>query len=461
MASLRKNGKTINSSEREIIRKIIKKCDEEAEAKEYKFPVQQRNRRAAWYAGIGERSITKIRKESRETGEERLSTPGKKRPKPETRRAIVDNFDMMVIKNTVRDFYLIEKKVPTCIKLLSAVKEKITFPWGVDILRRCLKQLGFKWKKCIDKRKVLIERPEIVNWRWRYLNKIRKIRSGGKKLIYIDETWIDNNLTHKTCWQSDEIRGVATDTSAGNRLIVVAAGSETGFVKDSVLVFKAGQSTGDYHGQMDGRNFEMWIRQKLIPNLEPGTVIVLDNASYHSVQENKPPTKYSLKSDMVKWLENNNVPFQPTMRKPELMSLVDAFKSQEKVYRIDTLLSSAGHSVIRLPPYHCDLNAIELAWSKIKRLIKDQNIKGDFSLKLLKEKAEEAIEAVSERDWQGYCNHVKSIEEDYWEKDGVLEEEMEQFVIQLSDQENSSDSEGEPDDINIDDEELARPLDSQ
>lgn len=86
------------------------------------------------------------------------------------------------------------------------------------------------------------------------------------------------------------------------RLIVVHAGSKDGFVNNAGLVFKAGQSSGDYHGQMNRENFTKWLDEKLLPNIPPNSVIVLDNAPYHSVVDDKVPTKSSLKKDIVEWL---------------------------------------------------------------------------------------------------------------------------------------------------------------
>lgn len=56
-----------------------------------------------------------------------------------------------------------------------------------------LKEMGFKWRKCGSKRKFLIERPDIENWRSQYLGEIRKQRRANKKIFYLDITWIDSN----------------------------------------------------------------------------------------------------------------------------------------------------------------------------------------------------------------------------------------------------------------------------
>lgn len=86
------------------------------------------------------------------------------------------------------------------------------------------------------------------------------------------------------------------------RLVIVHAGSKNGFVPNACLIFKAGQVSGDYHGQMNSENFVKWLEQKLLPNIPPESVLILDNASYHSVQEDKVPTKSALKQDMIDWL---------------------------------------------------------------------------------------------------------------------------------------------------------------
>jgi len=40
---------------------------------------------------------------------------------------------------------------------------------------------------------------------------------------------------------------------------------------------------------MNHANYMIWLQEKLIPNLESKSVIVVDNVSYHSVQLNQHP----------------------------------------------------------------------------------------------------------------------------------------------------------------------------
>ena len=38
----------------------------------------------------------------------------------------------------------------------------------------------------------------------------------------------------------------------------------------------------DYYDSMNAEAYESWFQKRLCPNLEPDSVIVIDNASYHS-----------------------------------------------------------------------------------------------------------------------------------------------------------------------------------
>ncbi|KAF8777600.1 hypothetical protein HNY73_014441 [Argiope bruennichi] len=109
------------------------------------------------------------------------------------------------------------------------------------------------------------------------------------------------------------------NVNSKNRLIIVHAGSSTGFIPGAQLIYKASTKTGDYHGQMNYENFEKWVLEKLIPNLRPKSVVCMDNAPYHTKVANPTPTKYSTKKEMTDWLINNGIECDMKMRKAELI----------------------------------------------------------------------------------------------------------------------------------------------
>ena len=123
-------------------------------------------------------------------------------------------------------------------------------------------------------------------------------REERRNIVYLDETWIDTSYTSKKIWQSDDAPGIYMPYNKGQRLIVIHAWGETGFVPRAKEMFNPGSASGDYHGQMDGGNFEKWDKKKLLPNLPPNSIIVMDNASYHSVQSDRAPTTSTQKADI-------------------------------------------------------------------------------------------------------------------------------------------------------------------
>ena len=43
----------------------------------------------------------------------------------------------------------------------------------------------------------------------------------------------------------------------------------------------------DYHSNMSADKFEKWFAEQLLPNIEPHSVIIMDNPSCHSRQKDR------------------------------------------------------------------------------------------------------------------------------------------------------------------------------
>ena len=78
-----------------------------------------------------------------------------------------------------------------------------------------------------------------------------------------------------------------------------------------------------YTGTCNTALFNMWLEKICLPELNPGDVLILDNASFH--------------------------------------------KSKETI----ELIEKAGYKVLFLPPYSPDLNPIEKFWANFKRKVKE------------------------------------------------------------------------------------------
>jgi transposase len=68
---------------------------------------------------------------------------------------------------------------------------------------------------------------------------------------------------------------------------------------------------------------------------------------------------------MKNWLRVRNIPFCDTVLKVQLYEIIKAYKPKYKTFLVDEIMTANGHTVLRLPPYHPDLNHRESIWAKL------------------------------------------------------------------------------------------------
>jgi hypothetical protein len=155
----------------------------------------------------------------------------------------VYDFYRCVIR-TIHDFYLREKESSDITKTATSYQKQNTLPVGYKTSSyKVMRQISFKWKKMSKPTKVLLERAYIVNWSYQYLVKMKQLRYGWSEIFYLDESWVDSNLTFRKCWQDESDVGVLVDVNAKNRLIILHEGSINGFFQNAELIYKARNST--------------------------------------------------------------------------------------------------------------------------------------------------------------------------------------------------------------------------
>lgn len=161
-------------------------------------------------------------------------------------------------------------------------------------------------------------------------------------------------MVNSKLWADDNF-DIKIPLGGGGRYIIIHAGSRRGFVDDGLKCFHTTQIDGDYHKSMDSKVFEDWFQTQLVPNLLPNSLIVMDNAPYHSRIINKCPTSSNNKADIIQYLIDHSIVPNPTILKPESLLIANEI-APPKVYFIDEIAKKFGHRILRLPPYHCELS---------------------------------------------------------------------------------------------------------
>ncbi len=150
----------------------------------------------------------------------------------------------------------------------------------------------------------------VMKLRLEYWEKVKQIDQ--KDLVFLDETGVLLGLTrtHARCQRGTRAYAVKP-FYRGKKVTVIGAIS----LKRVVALMTMDNS-------MDGKAFEVFIEQCLVPQLWSGAVVVMDNLPAH------------------------------------------------KVDSITSMIESVGASILCLSPYSPDFNPIELCWSQLKSLLR-------------------------------------------------------------------------------------------
>lgn len=396
-------------------------------------------------AGVARSTVCRIIKEYRGTG---MVTPSKRSGGRPRLVAEFDEATKGAIRRVIHNFFH-KNELPTLDKILREIKYRPDLPqMSRSSLYKLMKHINFKFLKR-NRKSVLIERDDIIRWRRRYLKDIKQYRQEGRIIYYLDETWINEGHTKQKVWSDENIvnrrqafveglsTGLKNPSGKGKRLIILHVGSENGFVDDGLLIFE-GKKTTDYHEEMNAAVFEKWF-SALLNRIPENSVIVMDNAPYHSRKQEKIPTSCSRKSDMQEWLQSKQIDFDADMVRSELLHLIQLHRDKYNTYVTDEMAVSSNKIVLRLPPYHCELNPIEMIWAKIKNEVASKN--KTFKLKEVKELFHNAVANVSPDDWCKCVQHVIEEESKMCRLDGQMDTIIEPLIVSLSSDDSNSFSE--------------------
>ena len=202
-----------------------------------------------------------------------------------------------------------------------------------------------------------------------YLRRMMTNRQENRPVVYLDETWANAHDGRDCAWvERDDVTGgtlggIKRPPGKGARLIILGAGGENGWIPNTTLIFRSKKNTGDYHDEMTADHFEEWFGTKLLPNVPPNSLIVMDNASYHSRRSDPVPVKSWTKQKMQDWLQAKGVEFPTNALKAELYSIIQRMKPTPR-YVVDDMAAAAGKNLVKIAFVFIDMYIIQgMRWS--------------------------------------------------------------------------------------------------
>ncbi len=265
----------------------------------------------------------------------------------------------------------------------------------------------------------LKESERVIIQRRRYLReKLANRKSDGTTIrpeIYMDESYINKNHSKDDTWYFSEDNAVlGKPTGKGDRLIIVNAISQNSWVPNAKLVFKASKKTGDYHSSMNWNVFSAWFKDQLLPNIPENSLIILDNAPYHNVLTEEAFPKQNHSAQRLRaWLTHNDIPWRNDMLKSELYELCSRLAPRPE-FLLDRIAFEKGHTILRTPPYHPELQPIETCWAVVKNHVATRN---DFTMEKVKHLLDEGFQKVTSRTINGIMKKIREQEDTFWVED--------------------------------------------
>jgi len=87
--------------------------------------------------------------------------------------------------------------------------------------------------------------------------------------------------------------------------------------------------------------------------------------------------------------------------------------------KIDKIAEAAGHSILRTPQYHPELQPIEMCWGIVKNYMAKHC---DFTLRKLRSNLPIAFSQVTSETCQKLIAKIVTEEDRYWDEDGKIDE---------------------------------------
>lgn len=107
-------------------------------------------------------------------------------------------------------------------------------------------------------------------------------------------------------------------------------------------------------------------------------------------------------------------------------------------YKVEAIAEKYEHNILRLLPYHCKLNSIEMICSQIKSYVGRENKSFQFKDMII-----QGIKRVSAKNWKNCIREVTNKEKEMREIDGLIDEifENQNLIISLNSESCHNDSE--------------------
>lgn len=122
----------------------------------------------------------------------------------------------------------------------------------------------------------------------------------------LDVAYTDES--HKQPRKDDSGNGHLTAESEAQHVIIIHAEEGNGFVLNALLKWKYREARGDYKRRINHQSYKKWVRQRLVLNLRPNSVMAACTIKAYTQRDNKLSTRFRLnQQDTRDWLREEGI----------------------------------------------------------------------------------------------------------------------------------------------------------
>ncbi|RLN74517.1 hypothetical protein BBJ28_00023260, partial [Nothophytophthora sp. Chile5] len=231
--------------------------------------------------------------------------------------------------------------------------------------RRFLKRSGYKR----GKRKGATYRLSAANEEKRdqYIQRMIRVEAEKRRIVYMDESYIHQNYArHDDSLYDPSDTNITKAKYKGRRLCFIAAiiAEDTSItdeerngvysahlLKQTIDIFEGGSKPKTTTGYL---------------TLIISFVILMDNAKYHITKPSSLPKRNTKKQALQAACDEFLLPYNAVDTKSILWARIASYIDTNVSPIVIDMARSRGHDVFFTPPYHSDLQPIELIWATVK-----------------------------------------------------------------------------------------------
>ena len=156
---------------------------------------------------------------------------------------------------------------------------------------------------------------------------------------------------------------------------------------------------------------------------------LLDKLYYHSGNDEIYAISTWRKVKYQERLQKNNIIYSMVALRFELWLHCKRHWNAKSCAVTEKIAQRDGIEILRLPPYHCSLNTIELIWSDEKNIVarESMGMSNKFAEELFRTRQDE----LTPETYNKCVDHVKEVENSYWKTDRIINEMMDKLEFSL------------------------------